>query len=308
MNTTAFRRHADLPAQWLRPAELKDLLRMALLDWGAIGVCWLLMAFGPRALWPLWMVLIAGRLQALGVLLHDACHRRREAPSAAQALLEVLAGYPITTTLAAMRYHHLRHHRHNGTALDPYFKPGASNHFGPALAGRVRGLLLPPAWILRAYVGCVALVCPPLRNAYGRVFLGDRSGDDLQQHREILRCLRAEPAQALFFVGVAVLAWWWPLAVTAGYLLPLLLAGLLNAHRVIAEHVHVQVTSRQAAAMLATTRTHASRAWWSRVLYPRQIGLHAAHHLHPTVALQHLPAVHAWYCEHEELYRRTQGG
>jgi fatty acid desaturase len=307
MNAAPFRRRTDLPAEWLQPVELKSLLRMACWDWSAIAVCWLLMAWGPRALWPLEMLLIASRLQALGVLLHDACHRPREAPSAAQTWLEMLAGYSIASTLAAMRYHHLRHHRHNGTALDPYFKPGASHRRGPAVAGRLRGLLLPPAWILRAYVGCVALAWPPLRNAYGRVFLGDRSGDDLQQHREIRRCLRAEPAQALFFAAVALLAWRWPLAVSVGYLLPLLGAGLLNAHRVIAEHVHVPAASRQAAALLATTRTHASRARWSRLLYPRHIGLHAAHHLHPTVALQHLPAVHAWYCEHEALYRRTQG-
>jgi fatty acid desaturase len=300
-------RRRDVPAALLQPAEWAPLLRAALADWAVIGLCWGGMAVAPWWSWPLGILVVAGRLQALGVVMHEACHMKRQEPSAASRCLEFLAGYPVTTTLAAMRYHHLRHHRHSGLAIDPYFKAGASHEPVPAVLARLRGLLLPPAWILRAYLGWLALCWPRWRNPYGRIFLGDRSGGDLRTHPELLRCLRAEPAQALFFLALLPLAWRFPLPVMVGYGLPLLMAGLLNAHRVVAEHVHVPVVDRLPATLVATTRTHEGGFLSRALLYPRQIGYHTAHHLHPTAALQRLPALHAWYLEHEPAYRLPAG-
>jgi fatty acid desaturase len=298
------RRRGDVPPALLAPPKWNRLLRAALGDWFVIAACWLAMAQGTALLLPLWVIVVAGRLHALGVVLHDACHMRQQAPTAASRVLEWLAGYPIATTLPAMRYHHLRHHRHSGMHLDPYFKAGASSRLGPALAGRLRGLIMPVAWIVRAYVGCVALAVPRLRNFYGRVFLGERSDADLRNHREILRCLRAEPMQALFFLALLPLAVAAPGAVAVGYAVPLLLAGLCNANRVIAEHVHVPVADRSPAMIVATTHTH-DWGWMGRLLlYPRNIGFHVAHHLHPTAAMDCLPALHAWYREHEPGYGR----
>jgi fatty acid desaturase len=300
MNLHTLRRRPDVPAALTRPATLPDLLKAAAQDWLVILACWGAMALGPAWLLPVGLLIVTGRLHALGVVLHDACHLRRTA-SAGWRWLELLAGYPITTTLAGMRYHHLRHHRHNGTALDPYFKAGASERIVPAVLGRARGLLMPAAWIVRSFVGSVALFVPGLRNVYGRVFFGDRSGADLRRHAELLACLRAEPGQAVFFVLLVPVAMAWPLAFAVGYALPLCLAGLCNANRVIAEHLHVPVADNSAATTLATTRTHT--AWWQRwLLYPRNIGYHAAHHLHPNAAMRQLPALHAWYLANEPLY------
>jgi len=302
------RRRGDVPPAMLKPARLPRLLRAALGDWLVIAACWFAMAQGPAPLLPLWVIVVAGRLHAHGVVQHDACHMRREAPTASSRMLELLAGYPIATTLPAMRYHHLRHHRHSGMRLDPYFKDGASSRLGPAVVGRLRGLVMPVAWIVRAYVGCAALVVPRLRNVYGRFFLGERSDADLRDHGEILRCLRAEPGQALFFLALLPLALYKPGAFAVGYALPLLVAGVCNANRVIAEHVHVPVDDRRPATIVATTLTH-DWDWGGRLLlYPRNIGFHVAHHLHPTAAMDCLPALHAWYCEHEPGYggRPTQ--
>lgn len=300
MNLHALRRRPDVPAALTRSAQLPDLLRAAAQDWLVILACWAAMAAGPAWLLPLGVLVVAGRLQALGVVLHDACHLRRTA-GPAWRWLEWVAGYPITTTLAGMRYHHLRHHRHNGTALDPYFKEGASERLVPAVLGRARGLLLPAAWIVRSFIGSIALAVPGLRNVYGRLFFGDRSGADLRQHAELLACLRAEPGQALFFLLLVPVALAWPLEFALAYALPLCLAGLGNAHRVIAEHLHVPVAGNSAATTLRTTRTHLG--WWRAwVLYPRNIGYHAAHHLHPNAAMRCLPALHAWYLANEPLY------
>lgn len=304
-------RARQLPPPLHEAANMRALLRTALYDWLLIGCCWIVMALTPAAWWPLQLVcigLIAGRLHALGVLLHDACHLRQRPEPAPTRWLQLLAGYPITTTLAAMRYHHLRHHRDSCMAEDPYFKPGASERWWPALRARLQGLLLPPAWILRSFIGTAALRWPALRNGYARVLLGDRSGRDLRDDAEIMACLRAEPGQALFFVLVALICVGFPNAVTFGYLVPLLLAALLNANRVVAEHHHVLVHDRDPATVVGTTRDHIG-GWLNRMLlYPHHIGYHTLHHLHPTVAWQNLRALHDWYRDNMPGYREAGAG
>jgi len=291
-------RARQLPPPLREAANVRALLRTALGDWLLIGCCWIVMALTPAAWWPLQIVcivLIGGRLHALGVLLHDACHLRQRPEPAPTRWLQLLAGYPITTTLAAMRYHHLRHHRDSCMAEDPYFKPGASEHWWPALRARLQGLLLPPAWILRSFIGVAALHWPALRNGYARVLLGDRSGRDLREDAEIMECLRAEPGQALFFLLVVLIGAWSPTAVAFGYLLPLLLAALLNANRVVAEHHHVRVHDRDPATLVGITRDHTG-GWLNRwLLYPHHIGYHTVHHLHPLVTWRNLPALQDWY-------------
>ena len=70
----------------------------------------------------------------------------------------------------------------------------------------------------------------------------------------------------------------------------------------LAEHLHVRVTDRRPATIVATTHTH-DWGWAGKLfLYPRTIGFHTAHHLHPTVAMDCLPALHAWYRRNEPGY------
>lgn len=210
-------------------------------------------------------------------------------------LLQLLAGYPIATTLRAMRYHHLRHHRHSGSAKDPYLRIGISDSLRRRNLRRLTGLLLVPLWIARGFFGTMALVLPRLRNTYGVVFLQDRSRCDLTQNREIRSCLRAEPAQAGFFVLVGALAWNYPAPVLIMYFLPLALAGAVNVNRVIVEHVHVLCADRRPETVAAITVTH-SRSLLARILlFPRNIGYHVVHHLYPQAALETLPELHAWY-------------
>jgi fatty acid desaturase len=315
MNT--LRRLRELPPALLQPVTTTGLLRNALFEWLLIGLCWLAMYYTPLACWPvqgLWIMLVAGRLHALGVILHDACHQRTVPHDKESFLstswLEWLAGYPVTTTLPAMRYHHLRHHRDSCMAQDPYFKAGASERWAPAVLARLRGLLLPPAWILRSYLGCLAVHWPALRGVYTRVFLGDRTAGAapvsgaVRCDQELMTCLRAERGQALFFLIVASAWMLYPSQVTVGYLLPLLVAGLLNAHRVVAEHRHIAVHDRSPATVLASTYDHPNNCLNRWLMFPRNIGYHTVHHLHPTVAWQSLPALHAWYLKQVPEFAR----
>lgn len=285
----------DPPAALTVHAQIPRLLRYAALDWLAIVVTWLVLWHGPAWLYPLGALVVAGRLHALGVLLHDACHMGRRADTAWLWLLQLVAGYPIATTMEAMRYHHLRHHRASGMAQDPYFKEGVSTRATLRWLLRLRGLLLVPVWIVRGYYGTAALAFPALRPSYARYLLQDRSEGNVGTSAEVMQCLRAEPAQAAFFCLVFVAAWHFPLAVGLGYLLPLVLAGALNANRVIIEHLHVRCADRRPATVAATTVTH-DWGWLGKLfLFPHNIGFHVVHHLYPRAALQSLPALNDWY-------------
>jgi fatty acid desaturase len=252
---------------------------------------WGLMSISPLWLYPLEWLLIAGRFHALGVVLHDACHMRADRGSPAARVLELLAGYPIATTLAAMRYHHLRHHRFSGMPLDPYLKLGISASPLRRNLRRALGLLLVPAWILRCFYGTVALMVPAMRSSYAHRFLQDKSGRSLTFDPQVLNCLRAEPRQALWFTLVAAAMWVYPAAVIAYYLIPLLIAGALNVNRVLVEHEHVHCADRRPETVLATTLTQDRGVLGRAFLFPHNIGFHQAHHLYPAVALECLPAL-----------------
>jgi fatty acid desaturase len=285
----------DVPPQLLEHACVPRLLRQAAADWLVIASTWFALWLAPAWLYPFGLLIIAGRLHALGVVLHDACHMPRPARRTSTWLLELLAGYPIATTLSAMRYHHLRHHRYSGMPQDPYFKAGVSSSARLRALMSLRGFLLVPAWILRGFYGSAALMIPRLRNSYGRFFLQDRSGCDVSASLELRECLRHEPGQALFFVLVCVAAVRYPAVVAAYYLAPLVLAGALNVNRVIVEHVHVLCTDRRPETVSATTVTHDWDAPGKLFLFPRNIGFHLVHHLHPSAALDNLPALDRWY-------------
>src|SRR2546423_10142482 len=121
-------KRSAVPRELLRPATLRGLLGMALEEWAVIAVSWLSLALAPRTvqpwIYPALCLVLAGRFHALGVLLHDAAHLplRRKSPLA--FVVEALCGYPVASTIEAMRYHHLRHHRDSGLDTDPYFKAG----------------------------------------------------------------------------------------------------------------------------------------------------------------------------------------
>jgi fatty acid desaturase len=297
MTSTPFLRPSaqSLPAGLLRPARVTTLIRYALIDWAVIAACWTALAWaGVWWLFPAAWLIVAGRFHALGVVLHDACHMRAEQRQGSlMPLLEVLAGFPLATSLAAMRYHHLRHHRHSGGAQDPYLKPGISHDRVQRNVRRLVGLLLVPSWILRGFYGSLALLVPRLRDSYARGFLQDLSGKNVGASAEVSRCLRSEPPQALLFALLIAASVKFPVIVVY-YFLPLILAGAFNVNRVIVEHVHVACEDRRAETVLRTTVTHDHGFWGRLFLYPRNIGFHQAHHLYPTAALECLPALEGY--------------
>lgn len=203
----------------------------------------------------------------------------------------MVCGYPIGTTLDAMRYHHVRHHRDSGMPTDPYFKAGVEESRVLYVAQMARGLLLLPFWMVRGPFGLAAWAVPGLRGVYGRAFLQDRSGEDLTRSVEVARCAREELGQVIFHTLVWAAWWRWPWAVGFGNLLPAWGAGVLAAWRLLQEHVYEGTTERGMETIFRATRDHHTGAVGQIVLAPLNIGYHVVHHLHPQVGLRHLPAL-----------------
>jgi fatty acid desaturase len=302
----------DVPRALLRPSTMRGLVRMALEEWTAIVICWLALALAPDAFLP-WLyvplcVLLAGRFHALGVLLHDAAHMPLRRKTRLAFAVEALCGYPVASTIEAMRYHHLRHHRDSGMETDPYFKAGVESRLWWTL-NVARGALLVPFWTLRALVGACALIVPRLRNGYARIFLQDKSGADVTQSSELIACARAELPQLACQALLVVAAILWPRAISLGYFVPITIAAVLSARRLLLEHTYEPAADRRIETIIATTRdNHVD--WLGRLLLaPRNVGCHIVHHIHPQVGLAHLPRLRAWYrTRHANRYPSPRTG
>lgn len=270
-------------------ANPRVLLAWAFFDWSIIGAAWTAMAVIDRPeIVVIGIIVVASRLHALGAILHDACHRRRRPSSRMWWLVEILAGWPIASTIEAMRYHHLRHHAASGTPMDPYHGTVHARTAWRRYVLTLRGAVLPFWWTLRAIIAPIALLIPSFRTSYGRAFLQDQSGCDLRNNAAIVACARADIAQLAGQAAVLGAAFAAGLPVLTYYLVPLVLAGILNARRVVYEHSWLSSERWSRRQTWETTVDHDLGLIGNAIFYPHNIGLHRIHHLYPTVSFTHL--------------------
>lgn len=291
----------EVPKELLGHACFPRLIRYSLTEWAVIVAVWVTMTFvRERWLYPVWLAILAGRFHALGVLLHDAVHMPFRRKRLAARALEILAGYPVGSTIEAMRYHHLRHHRNNGMPGDPYFKTSLPKDRLGLWLYSLRYLMLAPFWIVRGLYGTVAAFAPALRSSYARVFLQDRSGMHLDSEPEVMACAREEPWQVLFHSGVVALAvrdpQWFLFSVVG----PLMAAGFLVGRRLLTEHTYEPCSDRSTETTIRSTNDHHLGLAGHLFLAPRNVGYHRMHHLHPQVALENLPRLKEWYNSQQE--------
>lgn len=286
-----------VPRELLAPSTHTQLLRMALEEWAMIVAIGISLTLLPWWMIPVAVVVLAGRYHALGVVLHDAAHTVGRFRFTRHAVLELLCGLPIGTTLPAMRYHHLRHHRENGGDADPYFKHGNQTLVWWTLH-TLRGVLLYPFWVLRAPVGVIALAIPAVRRFYARVFLQDRTDRDFRESREVLVCATSELRQLVFQLAVVPAYVMWPQVMVTVHFLPVIVAGVLSARRLLIEHHYDEASGTGAHAVLSSTRDN-HLGWLGAIaLAPRNVGYHVVHHLHPRASLLALPRLRDWYRRH----------
>ena len=293
----------DVPKDLLGRAQDITLVRYTIVDWAWIAAFWVGMTYTDPLLYPLWAILIAGRIHAFGVTLHDAVHKSIKKKNWKLRFVEVFAGYPMASTINAMRYHHIRHHRDSGMETDPYFKPTLQGNRWVFMAIWARHILLMPFWIIRGYYGSAAYFFPSMRNSYARVFLQEKSGENITNQKELIACTKAEFGQAFVHTILMAFAVNYGYTILYYYLIPGIVAGLLGGHRVLVEHNYFPVMDRKMETIIKTTVDH-NLGRWGRIFWaPRNIGYHVVHHLHPQVALENLPALRQWYIEnHQELY------
>ena len=67
-------KRSDVPKEMLQGPDLVQISLHTLVDWVIVLCCYYLMFNTSEYLMPLWILLIAGRFHAFGVLIHDLSH------------------------------------------------------------------------------------------------------------------------------------------------------------------------------------------------------------------------------------------
>ncbi len=287
--------------------SLLHLYKAAFFDYLVIGLCWLLILKFSVYLYPIWSLIIAGRLHAFGVIIHDLSHSNLKKKNVLTRILEISCGYIIGTSVNAMAYHHLRHHSYTLQNNDPYFNlnkkcTGMKRLFLTFKKGPFFTLF----WVTRSFFAPFALLFPKARNFYGRFFLQDVSGEDLTYSRELRTCMIEDIPIAVFH---SLLLW---LTISKvpflifGYYFIAPAAGVLCIYRLLIEHEYEILENKNDYAMMETTFDHHLTFFGKMLVGPHNIGFHCIHHLHPNIGFHALPKVRNWYLERSQHYLKNQ--
>ncbi len=255
-----------------------------LLSWAALDVAMMLGCWASSMLGPWWTFLLVapilgGRIHALGVLLHDACHLPGTSDSI--RVLEALGGWPIGTTVESMRAHHLRHHARTNAPNDPYLVPRRA--LGDVkLFVVLLGIF--PFWVARSFIGVGSLFVPRLTKTYAELLVSGE--DDAAAQRDVERARRVEWPVVLTWTTLLALTAFVPSTLLRHWWLPLAWTALFNACRFLAEHT----LAPPDAGLDETTREFAS-PWLSPFVFPHHVGLHRTHHRFPTASWETLPSL-----------------
>ena len=268
----------------LDPAIIKDLsglkpARFALAfigDWVVIGVAIALGTYFDNLFVYLAAVLvIAGRMHALGVLVHDFAHYRFVSSKRLNDWVgNIVCAWPIGATVESYRSNHLPHHQHTNTELDPDWAAKVDNpkfHF-PQSGGR----------ILRLIGGyCIALESAlDLNSILRRV---NNKGVESRAQKW---------GRLAFYVGVALVLTWtgtW-LGFLLYWLVPYLTAFMFFLHvRSVAEHFAGMDYDIE----LGSTRTVLPQFWERWFFCPHNVNYHIEHHIYPSVPFFNLPVLHS---------------
>ncbi|MDC1174326.1 fatty acid desaturase [Bacteriovoracaceae bacterium] len=305
---TSFKR-SDVPSELLRGPCFFEITKRALFDYSIVIASWFAMYHLPYYTYPIWVIIIAGRFHAFGVLIHELSHMNPIKKNWKFRTLEIMLGYPLGTTINAMAYHHLKHHRNTLMDNDPYFNINKKcSPLGRLWLTFKKGPLFVPFWITRSLVGSLAFFIPSLRNFYVRTFLQEVSKEDLTNDEEVIRNLKEEFPLLFFHITLAYLATLFPFMIYAYYIV-LPVAGTFCIYRLLIEHEYDVVDSRSVYTMIESTFDH-HLSWYEKlILGPHNIGYHCIHHIHPNAGLHHLPKIRDWYLQncykYGEAYGRT---
>lgn len=266
--------------------------RILLVIWATIAAALAAAAAFPHPLVVLGAIVILGGQQlALAVAMHEGAHHGLFRTRALNEWAgQWLAAYPALQDMQRYRRHHLAHHRHTGTALDPDL--ALASGFPVSRASLARKFLRDLSGItgLKALLGTVLMLGGILvYNVSGAAKKADLSalspGARLALFARGLRGVVVAQAALAGLMWAAGAAWLY-LVWAAAWLTTF---QLFLRIRSIAEHA-MTPDPHDALNNARTTRARA----WERLLYaPLNVNYHLEHHMLVAVPLFRLPRMHA---------------
>ena len=82
----------DVPTELLKSPTLSQLAQSLFVDWVIIANSCFLIFISPIYLYPLWTMIIAGRLHAFGVITHELSHMNLKNKSWKLRLIQLISG------------------------------------------------------------------------------------------------------------------------------------------------------------------------------------------------------------------------
>ncbi|MDA3920263.1 MAG: fatty acid desaturase family protein [Salinisphaera sp.] len=257
-----------------------------LMDWGVIAAA---IAVSSHLSHPLVylgaIMIIAGRMHALGVLMHEVAHYRflKRHRFLAELLGDIFVAWPIMATVDGYRHNHLAHHRHTNTDSDPDWmvKKGTAQFSFPQ----------------RLSFGIV--------NLLGYIF----AINTVRDLRRILRQLSETTKPTKAYTGLRIVFYLAILSIVAvtGSWIGLLLYWVVPFMTFLFMFQHVRSVAEHFGSMdydheLSSTRTVKPYFWERWFFAPHNVNYHLEHHLCPAVPFYNLTKLHRMLLA-DDLYR-----
>lgn len=289
-----------IPKSWFR-VDWRILIRQALGDLAVLGVgAVLCLAYPVWAVWiPVWTVM-AGRIHALAILMHDLVHvRELDKRPLFKLALDALICWPVVMNMDYYGLAHGFHHREsNLPGKDPYFVPLHAQH--PAIYPSyvlIGSVLLTLALILRLAVYPLTLVSPKFRDLHAKYFAQLGASPDLAsvERHEMGRkiWIWGLGPTVFWYVVLTFVTWqglWGPFTIAYG--IPLVLSSVLGQVRLACDHIYTEALGNSMIEQVAGA-TNVEAPWWQNmILGPHGTAYHALHHIVPTLPNYRLKAAH----------------
>jgi fatty acid desaturase len=245
----------------------------------------------PWWCYPLIVILIGSRQQALIVLMHEAAHRKLfRSPRWNDFVGEVILAWPLFISMFSYRANHCAHHRHMNTGLDPdwvrYLSPEADEQQNWTY-NRTRVQVLWP--LLKDLIGLGSLA------QFKRVvrLAKPRNHDPRRNSAEANRAAELKfgryPRAAVWGFRLALV-----IALTLGHAwTAFFLYWIVPALTMLKACTRLRLLAGHFAIFGGEgVRTTLSSPLETFLLAPHQIGYHVEHHLYPAVYFSRLPELH----------------
>lgn len=249
----------------------------------ALAFDWLVIAAAiaaSRQLPGIWIYLvsvavIAGRMHALGVLMHEAAHYRIVKNRRLNDWVgDVFIAWPILSTVQSYRRNHLAHHQHTNTEADPDWS---------AKLGDGAFMFPLQAWRLALQLGGYLIAINTVREL--RQILPRLNRNNMASR--LYRTVRCGFYLTLFVVFTVTGTW---RLVLLYWLVPFFTLLFMFLYvRGVAEHFG-GLNYEGETGGIRTVLPHL----WERLFFaPHHINFHIEHHLYPSVPFYNLPKLHA---------------